>query len=100
MEFDSTAIAKFCQKHHITKLMRYSNPLRAHFRMESDIDLIASFEKGHAPGYIKLSGMEQELALLLGMEQVYLDGPDAENLLFPSKVLKDAIAAAKPFYPA
>ena len=100
MELDSTAIAKFCQKHHITKLMRYINPLRDHCRTEGDIDLIVSFERGHDPGYIRLAGMEQELALILGFEQVYLDGTDCDSLLFPSKALSNAIAVAEPFYPA
>ena len=93
-------LAKFCRKHHITKLMRYTNPLRNHCRKEGEIDLIANFEQGHEPGYISLIGMEQELTLLLSKEYAYLDGPDGDDLLFPSKALDDAISMAEPFYPA
>ncbi len=100
MEFDTNAIAKFCQKHHITELLRYSNPLRDHCRQEGEFDLIASFEKGKDPGYIRLAGMEQDLAILLGVGQVYLDGPDSDSLLFPSEIMNEAIAMAEPIYPA
>ena len=80
--------------------MRYTNPLRNHCRKEGEIDLIADFEQDHAPGYIGLIGMEQELTLLLGKEYAYLDGPGGDNLLFPSKALDEAIAVAEPFYSA
>lgn len=93
-------LAEFCQKYHITKLLRYTNPLRDHCRTESELDLIADFEEGREPGYIRLVGMEYELALILDVGYVYLDGPNDDGLLFPSQELNDAAAVAEPFYPA
>lgn len=106
MEFDSSVIAKFCQKHHITRMLSYNHPSRTAAEKERVLDFLVDFEPGHSPGYFDMTGgpgligMEEELAELLGKEQVYLDGPGGDNLLFPSKSLDEAIAMAEPFYQA
>ena len=78
MEFDSSAIAKFCQKHHITMMLAYVNPTRSTAEEDRIVDFLVDFAPGHTPGYFDmfggpgLIGMEEELALMLGKEQVVL----------------------------
>jgi uncharacterized protein len=59
---DRTALADFCEKHHVQKLSLFGSVLTDHFRLDSDIDLLIEFEKGHTVGYIGLAHMEKVLS--------------------------------------
>ena len=78
MEFDSSAIAEFCRKHRITRMSQFNHPTRATAEKERVLDFLVDFAPGHLPGYFDmfggpgLIGMEEELAGLVGKEQVYL----------------------------
>ena len=105
MELDSKAIAKFCQKHHITRMLNYAHPHRPVAERNQVMDFLVEFEPGHAPGYFDmfggpgLIGMEEELAEMLGKECVYLMSISGIGPHFRTKALDDARAAAKPLYP-
>ena len=105
MEFDSEAIAKFCQKHHIARMLRYTDPSRPAAEKERVMDFLVDFEPGHAPGYFDmfggpgLIGMEEELAEMMGKEQAFLHSSTG----IPAgrkKALADAFAKAEPLYHA
>ncbi len=78
MEFDLDAIAEFCQKHHITRMLRFIHPSRTAAEKERAMDFLVDFAPGHIPGYFDmfggpgLIGMEEELAEMIGKEQVFL----------------------------
>ena len=105
MEFDLSAIAEFCQKHHIIRMSAYVNPSRSAAERERVMDFLVDFEPGHAPGYFDmfggpgLIGMEEELAEMLGKEQIIL----MTSTGMPSgrkKALSGALSKAEHLYPA
>lgn len=60
-----SALAGFCQKHHIRKLALFGSVLREDFRPDSDVDVLVEFEEGHVPG-LAISRLERELTALFG----------------------------------
>ena len=106
MEFDSSAIAEFCQKHHITRMMSYIYPFHKTEDKDHVLDFLVDFEDGHTPGYFDMSsgpgliGMEEELAELLGKKYAYINTYEGIGPHLRSKLLDDARAMAKPVYQA
>jgi uncharacterized protein len=72
IEVDDSALARFCQRHHIARLALYGSSLRGDFSAGSDIDVLVEFEAGHVPGLLRLAEMEIELENLLGGSEVEL----------------------------
>lgn len=66
------AIAEFCRRNHIRKLSFFGSVLRDDFGPDSDVDVLAEFELGHVPGFIRLGQIEEELSTLLGGRRVDL----------------------------
>ena len=62
------ALALFCRKQGIRRLLIFGSALREDFGPESDIDLLVEFEPGRIPGLIGLVGMELELSELFGRD--------------------------------
>ena len=106
MELDSEAIAKFCQKHHITRMRNYANPHRTAAQSVKVPEFLVDFEPGHIPGYFDmfggpgLLGMEEELALLLGTEEAYLQSSTGLSPYLRQKDLQGALSAGEPLYQA
>ena len=105
MEIEKSQIAEFCQKHHITRMLRYTDPSRPAAEKERVMDFLVDFEPGHIPGYFDmfggpgLIGMEEELAEMVGKEQAFLHSSTG----IPAgrkKALADAFAKAEPLYQA
>ena len=105
MEIEKSQIAEFCQRNHITRMLNYNDPSRTSTEKERVLDFLVDFAPGHIPGYFDmfggpgLIGMEEELAELLGKEQVYLHSSTG----IPSgrkKALADTLAKAKLLYQA
>lgn len=86
--FDKTALAAFCQRHHIRRLALFGSVLRTDFRPDSDIDVLVEFEPGHAPGW-EIVDMEDELSAMFG-RQVDLNTPNSLSRHFRQKVLNTA----------
>ncbi len=64
--------------------------LRDDFRPDSDIDVLVEFEPRHAPGLIRLAGMELELSELMGGRRVDLNTPLCLSPYFRDEVLAEA----------
>lgn len=72
LTLEATALARFCESRHITRLALFGSRLKGTARADSDIDLLVEFEPAHVPGLIRLSGIESELSNLLGGQRVDL----------------------------
>jgi uncharacterized protein len=83
-------IADFCQRHHIHRLALFGSVLRDDFRPDSDIDVLVEFGASHAPGLIRLAGMELELSELLGGRKVDMNTPMCLSPYFRDEVLAEA----------
>ena len=83
-------IAEFCRQNHIRKLAFFGSFLRDDFRADSDIDVLVEYEPGHAPGFLRLYDMEQELSGLLGGRKVDLVTEKFLNRRLRDRVLADA----------
>jgi hypothetical protein len=60
------ALRTFCTRWRIRELALFGSALRADFRPDSDIDLLAAFDAGATWGLFDHVQMQQELATLLG----------------------------------
>jgi len=87
---DREGIVAFCRKHHIRKLSLFGSVLREDFHPESDVDVLAEFEPGQVPGFIRLYFLEEELSELLGNRKVDLVTPKFLNSRIKSRVLAEA----------
>ncbi len=65
-EMPKDKIKAFCKRNKIRKLSVFGSILRQDFGPGSDIDLLVEFDPGNIPGLIRLAGMENELAEILG----------------------------------
>jgi len=65
-EMPKDEIKAFCKRNKIRKLSVFGSILRQDFGPGSDIDLLVEFDPGNIPGLIRLAGMENELAEILG----------------------------------
>lgn len=83
-------LEEFCRKHHIATLSFFGSVLRNDFTPESDIDVLVQFERGHAPGLIRFSGMEIELSNILG-RKVDMNTPRSISGYFRDKVMREAM---------
>jgi len=91
IKFPKRDVAKFCKKHHISKLALFGSALRADFRPDSDIDVLVEFEPGHTPGYFKIFDMERELSAMIGGHKVDLRTPKDLSRHFRENVLATAV---------
>ncbi len=83
-------IADFCRRHHIRKLSLFGSVLRDDFGPDSDVDVLVEFEPGHAPGLIRLAGMEFELSEILAGRRVDMNTPQSLSRYFRSQVQSEA----------
>ena len=83
------AIADFCKRNHIRKLLLFGSVLRQDFGPESDVDVLVEFEPGEVPGFIRLAGMENELSELL-RRKVDLQTAASLSPYFRESVLREA----------
>ena len=90
IEIPQDKLADFCRRHHIRKLSLFGSVLRDDFGPESDIDVLVEFEPEHVPGFIRLAGMELELAAILGGRKVDMNTPNSLSRYFRDQVLAEA----------
>ena len=65
---DKERIAAFCRQHHIRRLALFGSVLRAHFRPDSDVDVLVTFEEDHPWSLFDIVTMQDELAEIFGRE--------------------------------
>jgi uncharacterized protein len=63
---DRNQLAAFCRRNHIRKLSLFGSVLRDDFGSDSDVDMLVEFEPLKVPGFLRIAGMELELADLVG----------------------------------
>lgn len=51
VQIDASALAELCRRYHIIELKLFGSALTEAFDTKSDIDLLATFEPGHTPGW-------------------------------------------------
>ena len=66
LHVDSDAIAAFCRKWQIRELSLFGSALRDDFREDSDVDLLAVFEKDARWDLWNVMEMEEHLARMFG----------------------------------
>lgn len=109
MAIDQSQIAKFCQKHHITRMLTYVHPSRRPEVRGRVKDFLVDFEPGYTPGYFVMPSykglqryglldMEEELAGLVGEEFAFITSIAGIGPHFRSKDVDDARAAAVILY--
>ncbi len=87
---DQRQLTEFCKRHFIRKLALFGSVIREDFGPDSDVDVLAEFEQGHVPGFLRLAAMEQELSALLGGRRVDLRTPQALSRYFRDEVVVSA----------
>ena len=83
-------VAEFCRRNHIRKLSLFGSALRGDFHPDSDVDILVEFEPEHAPGYIRLAGMELELSEILGGRKVDINTPECLSRYFRDEIVASA----------
>ncbi|MDH4270854.1 MAG: nucleotidyltransferase family protein [Candidatus Aminicenantes bacterium] len=83
-------MAEFCRKHHVRRLSVFGSALRPDFNPASDIDILAEFEPGRTPGFLKLAEIEAELSSLLRGRRVDLRTPQDLSPYFREQAVREA----------
>ena len=58
----------FCKRHRIQGMWLFGSAVRPDFGLQSDIDVLVSYEHGIRPSLHELTDMEQELATIFGRQ--------------------------------
>jgi uncharacterized protein len=66
IEIPDAALAEFCRRWKITELALFGSVLRADFRPESDVDVLATFASGARWTLFDMVHMRDDLEALLG----------------------------------
>ena len=91
LHIDQNRLAEFCRRHKIIKLALFGSVLRNDFGPDSDIDVLVEFAADARVGFIKLAGIELELADLLGTNRrVDMRTPEDLSRYFRQDVMKPA----------
>src|SRR5512138_3174845 len=83
-----SAIADFCQRHHVRRLALFGSVLRDDFGPASDVDVLVEFESGHVPGFAFFD-LQEELSGILG-RSVDLHTPGSLSRYFRDRVVREA----------
>jgi uncharacterized protein len=89
LTLDQTALASFCNRHHIHRLSLFGSHLKGTARADSDVDLLVEFEQGHIQGLMGLANIEIELSEMLG-KKVDLRTASDLSRYFRNEVLRTA----------
>ena len=93
LEIPEDRIADFCRQNNIRKLALFGSVLTDRFGPRSDVDVLVEFRPEARVGFLKLLGLEEELAEMIG-HKVDLN---TEGFLHP-RFRAEAIAHAEVVY--
>ena len=65
IEVPEKAIADFCRRNLVRRLLFFGSVLRDDFNTESDVDVLIEFAPGAVAGFLRLAAMENELSKIL-----------------------------------
>ena len=80
------SITEFCHRNRVKSLALFGSVLRADFRPDSDVDVLVEFQPEAKVGFLALSRMQRELAVLF-QRPVDLVPKDGLKLLIREAVL-------------
>ena len=83
-------IVEFCRMNHIRVLAFFGSVLREDFHAGSDVDVLVTFDPEHAPGFLQLHDLEEQLSNILGGYQVDLVTEKFLNRRIRERILSDA----------
>lgn len=83
------AIADFCQRHRIKRMMLFGSVLREDFGPDSDVDVLVEYEAGAVVTLLDMAAQELELGKLLG-RKVDLRTPEDLSRYFRQQVMQRA----------
>jgi len=83
-------LAALCRRHRIRRLSLFGSVLKGTAGADSDVDLLAEFERGAAPNLIEIADIERELSTLLGGRRVDLRTPEDLSRYFRDEVVREA----------
>ena len=66
IQVDTNMLSEFCRKWNVAELALFGSVLREDFTEDSDVDVLITFEPDTHIGLIAFSGMELELAGIIG----------------------------------
>lgn len=84
-------LSDYCRDHHIRRLSLFGSQAKGSARADSDVNFLAEFDAGMAPGLIGLASMEAELSGLLGGRKVDLRTPQELSRHFRDEVMRNAL---------
>lgn len=90
LRIDKTALARYCERHHIRQLSLFGSRLKGTARPDSDVDLLVEFDPDTVPTLFDMAAMEQELSQLLGGQQVDLRTAQDLSRYFRDEVVRTA----------
>lgn len=91
---DQKALAAFCRANGIRRLSLFGSRLKGTARPDSDVDLLVEFEPGRKPDLFDITGMEFDLADMLGGLKV-----DLRTSLDLSRYFRDEVTqSAEPLF--
>ena len=82
-------LADVCRRHHVRQLALFGSVLRDDFRPDSGVDVLVEFEPRARIGFMALSRLQRELALLF-QRPVDVVPRDGLKPLIRDQVLSDA----------
>lgn len=89
LDVDRASLAEVCRRHGIRRLSLFGSVLRGEDGPGSDVDLLAEFEEGRAPGYFGMIAAEDELATLIGRRVDLRTAPELSRY-FRDRVVAEA----------
>jgi hypothetical protein len=90
LNVEETALARFCDKHHVGRLSLFGSHLNGTARADSDVDLLVEFDAEHVPTLLGISAMERELSEMLGGRPVDLRTAQDLSRYFRDEVVRMA----------
>jgi hypothetical protein len=88
--FEPQSLARFCRRHHITRLSLFGSAARGEMTPASDVDFLVEYEEGHRPGLVQLQQIQDELSDLCGGRAVDLVNPRRLNPRLRDRILAEA----------
>lgn len=66
LDFNRESLGRFCRQHGIARLDLFGSALREDFRVDSDVDLLATLRSDARPTLLDWADMQDKLAELFG----------------------------------
>ena len=82
-------ITDFCRRWKVTQLALFGSVLRADFRLDSDVDVLVSFQPDAQVSLFDLGAMQQELEVMFGRHVDLVEEAGLRNPFRRRSILRD-----------